>query len=297
MLRPVDPLPSAAFPAADSRPSRLRVAAIQLCSKDNLASNLSRCSELVDEAATQGAQLVVLPENFAFAGTETEKRELAEVAGELTSPIQAQLSSLAQRHGIYLVGGGMPERSPDPLRPFNTCLLFGTQGQLLTSYRKLHLFDVTLPDGTRYQESEATLAGDEAVVHPISGFVTGLSICYDLRFPELYRALVDRGAELLLVPSAFTHTTGKDHWHVLLRARAIESQCWVIGANQWGERSPGRTCYGHSLVVDPWGHVVAEAPDGVGLVLADLDLEQLRGVRRRLPALTHRRWPVHATHE
>jgi len=188
-----------------------------------------------------------------------------------------------------LVAGGFPEASAELTRPFNTALVFGPTGALLGSYRKIHLFDVALQDGTVLAESSGTSPGQSLSTFDIGRFRVGLSICYDLRFPELYRGLVSRGANVLLVPAAFTVHTGKDHWHTLLRARAIESQAYVIAAAQWGKHPRGRTSYGHSLVVDPWGSVIAEASDRVGVVSADLDLQYLEQVRAAVPCLEHRR--------
>jgi predicted amidohydrolase len=196
---------------------------------------------------------------------------------------------MAKNSEIYLVAGGFPEASGEAARPFNTALAYGPEGQLVASYRKIHLFDVALQDGTTLAESSGTTPGAEVVTFDIGRFRVGLSICYDLRFPELYRALVARGANVLLVPAAFTLHTGKDHWHTLLRARAIESQAYVVAAAQWGKHPRARSTYGHSLVVDPWGAVIAEASDRVGVVGAQLDLSYLEQVRRAVPCLDHRR--------
>ena len=183
----------------------------------------------------------------------------------------------------------MPERSADPKRPFNTHVCFAPNGELCASYRKIHLFDVELADGSSYRESSTTTPGERPELAQLGGFGCGLSICYDLRFPELFRALVEQGAEILLVPAAFTLHTGKDHWHVLLRARAIESSCYVVAAAQWGKHPLGRTTYGHALVADPWGTVIAEASDGLGFALATIDSSRLDEVRTSLPCLAHRR--------
>lgn len=183
----------------------------------------------------------------------------------------------------------MPEKSDDPARPFNTSVVVSPQGRAVARYRKIHLFDVEVGDGQVYRESASTSAGDGVVATPIGGVVVGLSVCYDLRFPELYRELVDVGAELLTVPAAFTLATGKDHWHALLRARAIESQCWVLAAGQWGTHPRGRRTYGKSCLVDPWGDVVAQASEGVGVVIGTVDMERLASIRRSLPSLAHRR--------
>jgi predicted amidohydrolase len=199
---------------------------------------------------------------------------------------------MAREHALCVIGGGFPERTADAARPHNTLLAVGPDGKDLATYRKIHLFDVQLGSGGSYAESDATSAGAEIATAEVGGFKLGLSICYDLRFPELYRALSDRGAEVLLVPAAFTLHTGKDHWHVLLRARAIEAQAFVVAAGQFGTHPGNRQTYGHSLVVDPWGTVIAEAGDGVGLVTATLERARLDSVRRSLPSLTHRKLGV-----
>jgi deaminated glutathione amidase len=267
----------------------LDVAVLQLSSAERVADNLEIVARLVSGAARRGATLVVLPENFAFMGKDEDRRVHAETVGDLAAPIQGLLSRLAREHSVTLVGGGMPERNPDAAVPFNTAVVFDDRGALAASYRKIHLFDVDLADGTVLKESACTAPGSEPVVVPVAGFGVGLSICYDLRFPELYRRLVDAGAELLLVPAAFTLHTGKDHWHVLLRARAIEAQCYVAAAAQWGKHPLGRTTYGHALVADPWGTVIAECSDGVGFALARIESKNLESVRASLPSLKHRR--------
>jgi predicted amidohydrolase len=267
----------------------LRVAAVQVSSQENVEDNLRECRKHIAVAAAGGARLVLLPENFAYMGPEEGKRAFAERLGDDSAPIQRMLAETAREHGITLVAGGLPERSDDPKRPFNTCAVFGAKGELVGAYRKIHLFDVDLADGTTYRESAGSSSGNEPVVVTVGGFGVGLSICYDLRFPELYRALVDRGAEVLVVPAAFTLHTGKDHWHVLLRARAIEAQCFVVAAGQWGKHPQGRATYGHSMVIDPWGTIVAEASDRAGVVIAELVREDLRRVRASLPSLRHRR--------
>lgn len=269
--------------------SSLGIGVVQLNGQADVERNLSECEECVARATALGAELVVLPENFAYLGPEEGKRPLAEVMGDADAPIQRRLVALARRNGVTLVAGGMPERSDDPDRPYNACVVIAPSGDIVATYRKLHLFDVELPDGRKLRESSATSAGREPCVVRVGDFVVGLSICYDLRFPELYRALVDRGAEILLVPAAFTLQTGKDHWTVLLRARAIEAQCWVAAAAQWGPHPAGRASFGHSMVVDPWGAVVAECSDRVGAVVARVDREYLERVRAMLPSLAHRR--------
>ncbi|HEX4337908.1 MAG TPA: carbon-nitrogen hydrolase family protein [Polyangiaceae bacterium] len=267
----------------------LRVAAVQVSSQDDLASNLAACRAQIDAAAAQRPELVLLPENFAYMGPDDGKQTVVERLGDRNAPIQRMLADAAKAHGVTIVAGGFPEQSDDPRRPYNTCAVYDAHGELVASYRKIHLFDVELADGSSYRESAGSSAGSAPTVVTVGGFKVGLSICYDLRFPELYRALVDRGAEVLVVPAAFTVHTGKDHWHVLLRARAIEAQCFVVAAGQWGKHPLGRTTYGHSLVVDPWGTVLADAPDRTGFIVAELPRADLTRVRGSLPSLRHRR--------
>jgi predicted amidohydrolase len=232
-----------------------------------------------------------LPENFAFMGEEAAKRELAErLDGAFPGPILTALTEEAIARGVWVLGGGMAERSEDPSRPYNTSVLIDPTGKIAATYRKVHLFDVSLPDGTSLRESAATCAGTEPVTAEVDGVRFGLSICYDVRFPELYRRLIDQGARVLTVPSAFTLTTGKDHWHALLRARAIESQAWVLAPAQHGKHPRGRQTYGKSLIVDPWGEVVAQASEGEGMAMATLDFAYQDRVRTSLPSLLHRRW-------
>jgi deaminated glutathione amidase len=265
----------------------LGVAAVQLCSQADVGQNLARCRELVGRARARGAEVVLLPENFAFFGPEADKRKLAESLDD--GPITGALCEMARENAVTVIGGGFPELSTDAARPYNTLVVIGPDGSLSASYRKLHLFDVELGGTGSYSESKATSPGSLVVVVEVAGFKLGLSICYDLRFPELYRALSEQGAEVLLVPAAFTLHTGKDHWHVLLRARAIEAQAFVVAAAQQGTHPGDRSTYGHSLVVDPWGTVIAEASDGEGLACATLERARLEAVRRSLPSLSHRR--------
>jgi deaminated glutathione amidase len=267
----------------------LRTAVVQLNSGDQLEANLARASTLVQVAQAQGAELVVLPENFAFFGGAGERRRIAESLQGEAGPIRRTLSELAQRLHVTILAGGWPEKSEAPDRPHNSATLYGSDGGVVANYRKIHLFDVTLPDGTRYAESVGVEAGRDLVCAPVGAFRVGLSICYDLRFPELYRGLVDLGADVLLIPAAFTLETGRDHFRLLLRARAVESQCWVVAANQWGRHPMGRTTYGHSMIIDPWGTVVAEASAREGVVVADIDGDLLDQTRERLPCLRHRR--------
>lgn len=270
-------------------PWQLRVSAVQMRSTDDLAANLTACRALVAEAAAEGAQLVVLPECFSFLGRrEGDKLAIAEALAD-SGPIRSTLGELATKHGVWIVGGGTPERIPDdPRRTYNTALVVDPRGELVAHYRKIHLFDVDIPGGATLRESDATAPGCELVVVDVAGAKVGLSICYDVRFPELYRALVkDRGAEVVLVPAAFTAHTGAAHWHLLLRARAVEDQSWVVAAAQWGRHNEKRESYGHTLIADPWGTIVAERPEGDGVVTATLDSATVAQRRAQLPALRH----------
>ena len=267
----------------------LRVGAVQMCSRDDLAANLATCRALVGQAAAEGARLVVLPECFSFLGRkEGDKLAISEPAGG-SGPIVGMLRELASRHGIWLVGGGTPERiSDDPKRTYNTALVIDPRGELVARYRKIHLFDVDIPGGATLRESDATAPGDELVTVDVEGARVGLSICYDVRFPELYRCLVkDRGANVLLVPAAFTAHTGAAHWHLLLRARAVEDQAWVVAAAQWGQHNEKRHSYGHTLIADPWGAIVGERPEGDGVVVHTLDSATVEKRRAQLPSLRH----------
>ncbi|MGK4004137.1 carbon-nitrogen hydrolase family protein [Sorangium sp. So ce1036] len=264
-------------------------AALQLSSQEDVGENLARVEARIVEAANRGATTVVLPENFAYMGSEEKKRSIAEDLDAGVGPIVRCLAEAARSARVTIVAGGFPERAPDPARPYNTCAVFAPDGRLTARYRKIHLFDVEIADGTKYRESASTSAGDRPVVTEIDGVKLGLSICYDVRFPELYRALSSAGAEAVVVPAAFTLLTGKDHWLVLLRARAIEAQAYVVAAAQWGKHPGGRATFGKSCVIDPWGEVIAQASEGEGIVVATLDPAYLDRVRTNLPALRHRR--------
>ena len=270
----------------------LPVAVVQLSSQDDVAANLACATHWVGEAARAGAKLVALPENFAFMGEEVDKRKAAEQVGE--GPISRALAAAARTHQVFIVAGGMPEKSADADRPYNTSLLFAPTGEVVAKYRKIHLFDVDLPDGTKLQESRATLEGPTELAElgdlpSVGPALLGMTVCYDLRFPELYRALAAKGARIVTVPAAFTLTTGKDHWHVLLRARAIEDQVFVLAPAQTGKHPKGRQTYGKSLIVDPWGDVLAQCGEGEGFALARLDFAYQDRVRGSLPSLRHRR--------
>ncbi len=286
----------------------LRVGAVQMCSSDDLAANLATCRALVGQAAAEGARLVVLPECFSFLGRkEGDKLAISEAidlptasgaaarsgeagpAGSGRGPILSTLRELAAAHGLWLVGGGTPEQIPDdPKRTYNTALVIDPRGELVARYRKIHLFDVDIPGGATLRESDATAPGDELVTVDVEGARVGLSICYDVRFPELYRCLVkDKGADVLLVPAAFTAHTGAAHWHLLLRARAVEDQAWVVAAAQWGQHNDKRQSYGHTLIADPWGTIVGERPEGDGVVVHTLGSATVEKRRAQLPSLRH----------
>lgn len=272
------------------RKGHLRAAAVQLNSNDDKARNLEAAERLVREAAADGAKLVALPEkwNLLAAG-----EELLAGAEPLDGPTLTAARGWARALGIHLLAGSIAEQAAG--KAFNTSVLIGPDGDDLAVYRKIHMFDVDV-GGVAYRESEHEQAGAEIVTAPLGELIAGLTVCYDLRFPELYRILAVRGARLLTVPSAFTTTTGRDHWLVLLRARAIENQAFVLAPNQVGEAPPHFDSYGHSAIVDPWGVVLATAEGGEGFVAADLDLGAQQEVRESLPSLANRRpeaysWP------
>lgn len=261
--------------------------AVQLTSGDDRDRNIAAAGALVARAADAGARLVVLPERWPHIhGART-----LEGAEPLEGPSITAARGWARHHGIALLAGSIAEAGAPGGRAYNTSVLIDPAGEVVATYRKVHLFDVDVA-GRRYRESSVTAPGHEVAVGEALGQVVGMSVCYDLRFPELYRALVDRGARILAVPAAFTQATGRDHWEPLLRARAIENQCFVVAAGQWGTHADGTASYGRSMIVDPWGTVLAQAGDGEGLAVADLDFTALEDVRRRLPALDHRRLPA-----
>jgi predicted amidohydrolase len=259
-------------------------AVVQMESGLDRGANLAAAEGWLREAASAGAQLVVLPELFNCLGPLELVARAAEAAD---GPTATWLADQARTHGIVLVGGSFAEREGD--RVFNTSLLFGPDGTLLACYRKMHLFDLDVPGQAAYCESHWLASGDAVVATPLLGSVLGQAICYDLRFPELFRALVDAGSEILALPSAFTRRTGEAHWEVLVRARAIENQCYLLAANQWGEHGGALTTFGHSMIVDPWGEVLAQIESQQGIAIAELRSERLRAVRRMLPVLDHRR--------
>jgi deaminated glutathione amidase len=269
-----------------TRPRRFTVAAVQMTSTADRDKNLAIVEYMARRAVDGGANLVALPENFAYLRPENERERYAEsLEGELVG----RLRGLATELACHLLAGSIPERIGKSRKIHNTSILIGPTGELLAVYRKIHLFDIRMRGKVVFEESKAVAAGDEPVVVETSLGTFGLSICYDLRFPELYRRLAGRGARVVTVPAAFTMETGKDHWEVLLRARAIENQVFVLAAAQCGAHPPTNVSYGNAMVVDPWGTVLARAGYRETVVVADLDFGEQERVRKTLPALTHRR--------
>ncbi|OBS09956.1 carbon-nitrogen hydrolase family protein [Acidihalobacter prosperus] len=274
-----------------------RVAAIQMASGPNREANLLEAARLLEEAADAGARLAVLPECFdLMPRSDAERAAAAETDGQ--GRVQDFLAAQAQRHQLWLVGGTIPLRSDDPARAYASCLVYGPDGRRVARYDKIHLFDVSLSaSGEQYHESATTMPGREPVVVQTDIGCVGLAVCYDLRFPELFRTLQRRGAELFVLPSAFTALTGQAHWDVLLRARAIENLSYLVAAAQGGFHVSGRETYGHSQVVDPWGLVLAGRGSGAGVVVADVDLAQQRRIRGQFPTLEHHRLELPAATE
>jgi predicted amidohydrolase len=275
-------------------PDTIRVACVQMTSRADKAANLATANRLLARAASMGVDLVVLPEKWNAIGDVDVLHATAEPL-EQGESVQA-MAGWARQYGVTLIGGSITERRDGREKLSNTSLVFDPEGNVVATYRKIHLFDVEV-GGVAYLESEAEEPGDEPVVADVEGWRIGLSVCYDVRFPELYRILALEGAQLLTVPAHFTTPTGKDHWHVLLRARAIENQAYVAAAAQIGETLPGKPAYGRSLIADPWGTVVAQAPDVETVITAELDRARLMDIRAKLPSLANRqpdayKWPA-----
>ena len=265
----------------------MKIAALQMVSGTSVAANLQRAQSLLEQAAAQGARLAVLPEYFCLMGqTDADKVRVRETPG--SGPIQDFLASTARRLGLWVVGGTLPLESPDPNRVLNSTLVFNPAGELAARYDKMHLF--AFQRGTeRYAEADSITPGAQPVAFDCEGWRMGLTICYDLRFPELFRALSQPAAcDAYLLPAAFTHTTGEKHWEVLLRARAIENLAYVVGSAQGGVHQNGRRTWGHSMVIDPWGDVLAMQAEGEAVVTATLDRDRIARHRESLPALGHR---------
>lgn len=274
---------------------RTQVGVVQMTSTGDVEANCASAERMIRRGADEGAKLVVVPECFAYLGPEAGKLAIAEtITHESPGPILGRFLSLASELDVELVLGGFWEVSPrtsdaEASHVRNACIHVTAEGKVASVYRKIHLFDVDLPDGTKLLESETVEPGVEPIVADTRIGKLGLSVCYDLRFPALYRRLVDAGATSLAIPAAFTLTTGKDHWHVLLRARAIENQCYVLAAAQFGHHYGKRVSYGHALIADPWGTVLAECGDGENVAVATVDADVVARVRRAIPCLTHRR--------
>lgn len=266
-----------------------KVAAVQMASGPNVNANLTEAGRLIAMAADAGARLVVLPENFAIMGmSEIDKVNIREQDGQ--GPIQDFLAEQSTKHGVWLVGGTVPLVAEDPKKVRGTCLLINDKGQRIARYDKIHLFDVNLPEsGENYNESETIERGGDAVVVDTPFGRLGLAVCYDLRFPELFRKMADLGVQIIALPSAFTAMTGRAHWEVLLRARAIENLCYVVASAQGGYHVSGRETFGDSMIVNPWGVVIDRLASGSGFVTADIDLEYLESMRRNFPVLEHRK--------
>jgi deaminated glutathione amidase len=264
---------------------RLPVALVQLDATGDVDANIERATALAGEAANAGARLVVLPEYLQFRGGDDG---FLASARPVPGPHTDAFADVARRHDVWIIAGSVAEASVDDSRPYNTSTLIAPDGTIAARYRKIHLFDVAVDHGPVDTESARVAPGAEAVVADVDGVRIGLSVCYDLRFPELYRTLALAGAEVLAVPSNFTERTGRDHWEVLLRARAIENGAWVLAPGQSGG-PPGQPAYGRSMIIDPWGTVVAQASDGVGIIHADVETDRVAAVRRQIPSLANRR--------
>jgi predicted amidohydrolase len=266
-----------------------RVAVCQMNSGPDLARNLDQALSLIRVAAAEKAELVCLPENFERMASAGEKRAGATPLDGEGADVLDPIRAAARELGLWILAGSFAERIERSSRIYNTSVLIDPQGEIATAYRKIHLFDVEIGDGAQYKESDLVAPGERLSVAETPLGPLGLSVCYDLRFPEVYRELVRMGAELLAVPAAFTAKTGQAHWEVLLRARAIENQCFVLAPAQTGHHPGHRKTWGHAMIVDPWGTILADAGTEVGVVAADVDLGMLRELRRTMPVLGHRR--------
>ena len=271
----------------------LNVAIIQMNSQDDKQANIAAALDLIDRAAATGARLIALPEVWTYLGPDDVSRDQAET---IPGPITELLAQRARHHGVYIHGGSLYETRPGDPGMYNTTVVIDPTGEIIARYSKIHMFDVVLDGVAKYQESATVTPGDEIAITEIDGVLVGLTICYDLRFPELFRILALKGAQAIMLPAAFTLMTGKDHWETLIRARAIENELYMIAPAQWGTHPPGNWCYGRSMVVDPWGTVLTTASDGVGIAYATIDPSRVATVRRQIPSLANRRpeaytWP------
>lgn len=275
----------------------LNVAVLQMNSGADKNANIESALDLIDRAAAAGARLAVLPEVWTYLGPDEGNRPSAE---PVPGPVTDLLAERARRHGIYIHGGSVLETRRNEPGLYNTSVVFNPDGDIIARYSKIHMFDVVLDGDAKYMESATVTPGDEIVTLEIDDLPVGLAICYDLRFPELFRILALRGARTIILPAAFTMTTGKDHWEILIRARAIENEVNFVACGQWGMHPPGNWTYGRSMIVDPWGTVLATAQDGVGIAQATLSDERVSAVRRQIPSLSNRqpeayRWPEEAS--
>ncbi len=267
----------------------MRLAIVQMNSGSVPETNLARLAGLLEQAVDKGTQLAVLPENFALM-SENQAQRCALAEEDANGPIQAAVADLAQQHGVWIIAGTIPIRSSDPQRPFASCCVYDASGERVGRYDKIHLFDVRLPDGSEaYSESSYTTPGDQPCVVTTPWGKLGLAVCYDLRFPELFRAMSADGLDLITLPAAFTVATGRAHWQSLLRARAIENQCFVAAAAQTGQHSDSRSTWGHSMVLDGWGRILTDLGDTIGVSCVDIDMDAMSTMRRQFPSLRHRR--------
>lgn len=271
----------------------MRITVVQTTSIADKQRNIAEATGLIERAvATDRPDAVVLPEVWSWRGG-TTKDKLAAADPIPGGPAYEALQTLARRHKVWIHGGSMIEHIPGAAQVYNTTCVFDRSGREVARYRKIHMFDITTPDGTPYNESTTIRAGEEVVLYDLEGFKVGCTICYDMRFAELFIALAKRGADIIMVPSSFTLQTGKDHWEVLLRARAIETQTYIVAPGQYGSYVDGkggsRLSYGHSLIADPWGHVVAKVSDGAGYATANIDKAEIGRVRQMIPLASHRR--------
>ena len=270
---------------------QLKTAVIQLNSRDNPAENLSTVEHFLDRAAEMGADFAGLPEFWTYLGPYSGYDQAAQT---IPGPAIERLQEKARRHNMIVHGGSIVERHPTlPGKFYNTSVLIDRSGEIVATYRKIHLFDVQLPGGDVHAESERIVPGDQVVTAEIDGVTFGLAVCYDLRFPELFRSLALRGAQILLNPAAFTLHTGRDHWEVLLRARAIENLCYVVAPAHVGSYPPNKQCFGRAMIIDPWGLVLAQAQDRPTVIMAEIDLARIDEVRAQIPSLEHRRPQVY----
>ena len=264
----------------------MRAAVVQLHVGEDVEQNLAHATDLVRQAAAAGADLAVLPEMVDYWGPDAG---VAAIASSIPGPVSERFAATAAELGVWLLAGSIHEAIAGSHRTYNTSVLFNPSGEEVARYRKIHLYDVHIPGRVEERESDSIAPGEAVVTASIDGHTAGLTICYDLRFPELYRALADRGAELVFLPAAFALFTGKDHWEPLIRARAIENQCFLLASGQQGVNWKGHATYGRSMIVDPWGTALATAPDGDGFAIAELDFDRLARLRQELPSLANRR--------